>query len=340
MKAAVLVAPRELVVKEVPKPAAGPGEVVIQVTYMGICGSDVPIYEGKVPAKLPIIPGHEFAGVIHELGAGVNGLQVGQVVSAQPTWGCGVCRNCLEGRHDMCSQRQLLGSNVDGALAEYIKVPASAVIPMSGKVSMKDAQSLSSLACCVNAAEKLSPEFGAVGVLFGTGHSGLLLLETLKELPISRLAVVGGQRKFRMDMAQRLGADMVCSQRDEDYEEKMKAFLPPEGADFVVESSGSPAALAEAVRLVKAGGTILTYGLYKSAPPDFDFSMLYKKELTIKGVKGAGGCDRKALAMLEAGKDYIAPLITHTLPLEQCSEGFELMSKKEEKALRMVFEIA
>lgn len=337
MRAAMLTAPYELTIKEVPMPTAGPGEVVIRVKYMGICGSDVPIYEGKVKAELPIIPGHEFAGIVHEIGAGVTNYHVGQVVSAQAAWGCGVCKNCMEGRKDLCQHRQLLGSNVNGALAEYIKIPSAAVIPLSDSVNLKDAQSLSSLACCVNGVERLAPEFGSVGVLFGTGHSGLLMIEALKYTAVSRLAVVGGKRKFRMDMAAKLGADMVCTQQSADYQKKMQDFLPPEGADFVVESSGNPAALVEAVRLVKSGGTILTYGMYKSAPPDFDFSMLYKKELTIKGVKGSGGCDLKALSMLASGKADIESLITHTLSLDECNEGFQMMSKRQADALRIVF---
>ena len=421
MKAAVLVEPYKLEVREVPKPVPGPGEVVIDVKYMGICGSDIPGYEGKHAVKMPIIPGHEFTGVVDQLGEGVTGLRAGQKVMAQAAWGCGQCKHCLEGKHNLCTDRRLLGANVNGALAEYIKVPASAVIPLEEDTDLRLAQSIDSLSCSINAVEKLSPEIGDVGVLFGTGHSGLLLLQVLKStaisklavvggrrqfrmdkalelgadlvigssdpnfdaamqdfLPeegadfvvaveklspeigdvgvlfgtghsgllllqvlkstaISKLAVVGGRRQFRMDKALELGADLVIGSSDPNFDAAMQDFLPEEGADFVVEASGTMKALMKAAELVKQGGTILTYGLYKEKQNEFDFSLLYKKEIKIAGVKGAGSCDHKAIRLLESGKIDIEPLITHDIRLEDCNEGFRMMSEKEDKALRIVF---
>lgn len=337
MKAAVLVEPYKLEVREVPKPVPGPGEVVIDVKYMGICGSDIPGYEGKQAVKMPIIPGHEFTGVVDQIGEGVTGLRAGQKVMAQAAWGCGQCKHCLEGKHNLCTDRRLLGANVNGALAEYIKVPASAVIPLEEDTDLRLAQSIDSLSCSINAVEKLSPEIGDVGVLFGTGHSGLLLLQVLKSTAISKLAVVGGRRQFRMDKALELGADLVIGSSDPNFDAAMQDFLPEEGADFVVEASGTMKALMKAAELVKQGGTILTYGLYKEKQNEFDFSLLYKKEIKIAGVKGAGSCDHKAIRLLESGKIDIEPLITHDIRLEDCNEGFRMMSEKEDKALRIVF---
>ena len=286
---------------------------------------------------MPIIPGHEFTGVVDQLGDGVTGLRAGQKVMAQAAWGCGQCKHCLEGKHNLCTDRRLLGANVNGALAEYIKVPASAVIPLEEDTDLRLAQSIDSLSCSINAVEKLSPEIGDVGVLFGTGHSGLLLLQVLKSTAISKLAVVGGRRQFRMDKALELGADLVIGSSDPNFDAAMQDFLPEEGADFVVEASGTMKALMKAAELVKQGGTILTYGLYKEKQNEFDFSLLYKKEIKIAGVKGAGSCDHKAIRLLESGKIDIEPLITHDIRLEDCNEGFRMMSEKEDKALRIVF---
>lgn len=324
MKAGVLTAPYQLEVREVPKPVAGPGEVVIKVKYMGICGSDLPIYEGKVPVEYPRILGHEFTGVIDELGEGVEGLAVGQPVMAQAAW-------MKDG------VRMLLGNNVDGALAEYIKMPVSTVIPLPEELDLRLAQSLDSLSCCVNAVEKLNPHIGDVGLLFGTGHSGLLMEQVLKSTAISKLMVIGGRRRFRMEIAEKLGADVVIGSSDPEFDNVMKEFLPEQGADFVVEASGSMKALKQAADLVKPGGTILTYGLYKDKENDFDFSLLYKKEISITGVRGAGDCDHQAIRLLDSGKIDIDTLVTHDLTLDDCNEGFRMMAEREEKALRIVF---
>ncbi len=103
---------------------------------------------------MPIIPGHEFTGVVDQLGDGVTGLRAGQKVMAQAAWGCGQCKHCLEGKHNLCTDRRLLGANVNGALAEYIKVPASAVIPLEEDTDLRLAQSIDSLSCSINACGK------------------------------------------------------------------------------------------------------------------------------------------------------------------------------------------
>jgi threonine dehydrogenase-like Zn-dependent dehydrogenase len=232
-----------------------------------------------------------------------------------------------------------MGASVDGALAEYIKVPASTVIPIGDDVDLRLAQSLDSLSCSVNAIEKLDPGIGDTGLLFGVGHSGLLIEQVLCATAIGKLGVVGGSRQFRMDKAKELGADLVIASGDENFDEVMKDFLPEEGADFIVEASGSLTALKKAAELLKPGGTLLTYGLYKFKDNDFDFSLLYRNEITIKGCRGAGDCDNKALALLRSKKVNIEPLITHDLKMENCEEGFRMMSDRQDDALRIVFEI-
>ncbi|MGB9867966.1 MAG: zinc-dependent alcohol dehydrogenase [Bacillota bacterium] len=333
MKAAVLYGPRRLSVEEVSTPDLDPGEVLIKVEAAGICGTDVQIYDGSISAHFPVIPGHEFAGVIASSQG--KGLAVGTRVFAQGSWGCGICEWCKSGMQARCSQRKMLGKSVDGAFAQYVKVPASVVYPLAQGVEPEDAQSLVTLACGVHAVRRASARFGSGAVVVGSGHAALLLLQVMRIAGYDRIAVVGGSRETRLELARRLGADLAVSSRSADFKTEL-ARLFPKGADVVFETSGSVKGLELSLDIVKVGGTVVVFSIYPDRAEQFPVSVFYDKEVTVIGSKGAGGAYLEAMRLLEQRRVSVKPLVTHVLPLDRVNEGFELMSSRSADAIRIV----
>lgn len=333
MKAAVLHGPRDLRVEAVDVPALVPGEVLIKVEAAGICGTDVHVYEGALRSKLPVIPGHEFAGIIAESKS--DRMKPGTRVFARGSWGCGRCEWCAQGLPARCKDRKMLGRSVDGAFAQYVRVPANVVYPLPAEVSFDEAQSLVTVACAVHAVQRAGGSFGEDAIVVGPGHAGLLVLQVLKAAGYDKVAVVGGTRPLRLRIAKELGADLTVLASDPQMEAAL-AELIPDGAGVVVETSGSPRGLELALKLVRVGGTVVVFSIYDGPMERFDPGIFYEKEVSVVGSKGAGNCYREAIRLLETGRVVVSPLITHRLPLERAAEGFALMTDRGADAVRVV----
>lgn len=175
MKAAVLVEPLKMEIKDVPVPEPGPGEVRLRVMLAGLCGSDHTLYHGGFGVPLPVIPGHEAVGRIEKLGSGVSGLAVGQRVTIQPNLSCGVCPLCVAGNKNICPSKIRVGVDANGVLAEYVKVPANCVWPIPDGLEDEAAVFTEPIAVAVHAMKITAPQEGDRTLIFGAGAIGLLV---------------------------------------------------------------------------------------------------------------------------------------------------------------------
>lgn len=335
MKAAVLYGPGDLRVESRPLPKANTGWVVIAVEAAGICGTDVGIYQGKIPANLPIVLGHEFAGRVLAVGKAVPGLEEGQRVMAPGGWAAG---NLFSDEADAPENRLsagALGRTVDGCFAEAVAVPAKIVHVLPDKVSMAAAHSVTVLACAVHAVERVDDVINKRIAIIGPGFSGLLLLQVCITAG-AREVVVLGTRGNRLSVATDLGAHSVVNVRSGDFE-IWQQQLENQQFDITFEASGTASGLAQAFSSTRSGGTVVSYGIITGSldgVPGYD---IYSKELTILGSRGTGGRYEEAIRLLALGKVRVEPLITHFPPIDDAVRGFSIVINRLEDVLRVVF---
>jgi L-iditol 2-dehydrogenase len=248
MKAALLVEPRKIEIRDVQAPEPGPDEVLIRVIMAGICGSDYSLYHGKLSVPLPVIPGHEAVGLIETLGLGVSGFALGQRVTIQPNFACGECQVCRSGHENICPAKVRLGIDRDGVFAEYVTVPARYVWPIPEGLEDEVAVFAEPLAVATHAMKIAAPRKGDRTLILGAGVIGLLTLQ-LAALHGAEVTACDLVEK-RLALAKRLGASQVISANDP-MESAYNSF------DLIYEASGAQEGLAQAIQLAGPSGRIV-----------------------------------------------------------------------------------
>jgi L-iditol 2-dehydrogenase len=335
MRAAVLRAPYELAMEDVPRPTVPAGHVLVRVKATAVCGTDVGVYKGKVAARLPVIQGHESTGVVAEVGQGAQGLQVGDRVVLNSVIFCRHCAFCHSGRVNLCPNGGLMGREVEGTFAEYVSVPDFNAIPIPDSISHEDGTSLIALATVFQGHEKLNIVPGTSVAVIGQGAAGLLQ---------TRVSVVSGadpvfaitRSRWKLDIAASFGAVPVTAGEVDPVATVLDA-TGGLGTDIVVESVGSGPTLRQAMQMVRPGGTVLCFGIMPPAVDDFDGYSMYFKELTLVGSRGmAPGNFASAIALVQSGRLDLTPFITHRFGLEQTREAVDLVDREAGKTLRVV----
>jgi len=319
MKAAVLVEPRTIQIKDVHVPEPGPGEVLIRVTLAGICGSDYSLYTGKLAVSLPVIPGHEAIGRIEKLGSGVSGLAIGQRVTIQPNFSCGECRVCRSGHENICPAKVRLGIDTDGVFAEYVKVPAGYVWPIPEDLEDGVAVFTEPLAVPAHALKKTAPRKGDRTLILGAGVIGLLTLQ-LAVLHGAEVTACDLEEK-RLALAKRLGASQVIDANDP-MESAYNSF------DCIYEASGAQAGLAQAIQLAGPSGRIVVLGLSGKEHP-VPTALIVRKELQIMGSMVYTDEFPQVLGMLKSGQIETAPLITAKIPLSELNRTLKAFASPD-----------
>lgn len=308
MSAAVLRDAGVLAIEERPEPAlTGPADVIVRVRACGVCGTDLHILGDPpgYPARRGVVLGHEMAGDVAAIGAGVTNVAVGDRVAIRPILACGTCRACLSGLPNHCADRVDLGVWRDGGLAPRIVVPASACIPVSAGLPLHLAALTEPLACVVNAVGKARPAAGEHAVVLGAGAIGLLFTAVLKASG-TRVTVVEIS-PARARAAREIGAVQVIDPRAED----LGTLLP---ADIVVDAVGSQ--FGTAVGLAAPRGRILLFGLDEHARPAVPQAQITLKELSVLGSFVGQHAFPEAIRLLESGLLDLEPVVSHRVGLD------------------------
>jgi L-iditol 2-dehydrogenase len=318
---------------EVPEPQAGPGQVRIAVQATGICGSDLHILHDdiKLLVRPPAVMGHEFSGVIDQVGEGVTGWKAGDRVTAETTVRtCGKCLSCRSGAYNRCSQKEILGYIHNGAFAPYTVVAADRLYALPDEVDFISGAMTEPLACCVRLLYQLATirPYDLV-VVAGPGAIGLLCAQ-LAHAAGARTCVVGAAvDRERLALARELGADWTLVAGEDDVAAFVLEQSDGEGCDVFVEASGAPAAARMGLEITRRNGQYAQIGL-AGGPFPLDLSLLAYKELRMVGSLGqTAPAWRRALGLMASGAVRMRPLATHILPLSRWEEGFALFERKE-----------
>ena len=318
--------------EEADVPEIGSGELLIKVGTALTCGTDVKTYKRGHPLLIRSVPalfGHEYAGTIEEVGAGVDGFEPGMRIVATNSAPCGDCFFCKRGRPNLCEQ--LKNTLVNGAFAEYIRVPAPVVqwnthqIP--DNLSFRDAALTEPLACVVNGIEEAGIRMDDTVTVIGAGPIGQMMIMLAKKSGASTV-IASDLAKLRRDMAVRAGADIVIDPAAEDPVKRVKQATDGYGADVVIEAVGLPATWEQAVDMTRDGGTTVLFGGAASGTKfEIDTARFHYGQLTIKGVFHLTPKHvEQALKLIIAGDIDPDILISHEMPLEKIKDALDLMS--------------
>ncbi len=335
MKAARVFGPRDVRYVDIDRPLIGPNDVLIKVKAVGICGTDLEIFRGTMPffsmglAKFPITPGHEWSGIVEDVGEEVKKLKTGQRVTGDVSIGCGKCSYCLRGRYNLCLDKQEVGicRGKEGAYADYLSMPQQYTYPLPNEISYEEGALLDPTATAANAIIMGQVTPGDTVLVQGDGPIGLLCLQAARAAGAA-CCILSGTYENKLKLAKSLGAKRVVNVHTENLVECVNDLTSGLKADVVIEASGNPKAIKESVKLVKPSGVISVVGIYEKRIPEFDVSSLVLNEVKLFGVLAYPGVMPRAMRLIAEGIINVKPLITHRLHLSEVKEGFRIMEKE------------
>lgn len=315
MRAAVISAPGAVEVGTVDDPTPGPGEVVVAVAACGLCGTDLHILEGEFAPRLPVVPGHEFAGEIVATGPDVVGVAIGDRVAVDPSLYCYGCHYCRMGRNNLCERWGAIGVTTAGGAAEYALAPARNCVRLPEHVSTRDAALIEPLSCAVRGYDILCSRLGARVLIYGSGTMGLMMLELAKRTGAASVDVVDVNLD-RLATARELG----CSASAVSAEEIDR----PYGWDVVVDATGNEQAIQDGLRRVGKGGTFLQFGVANyAATAVIEPYRIYNQEITITGSMAVLHSYERAAELFAVGVLDPAVFISDRFPLEDYAAALD-----------------
>ncbi len=345
MKVFQAIAPNQGTLAEMEIPVPRGDQILVKVAYCGVCGTDYDLFSGNSSfvregrATYPIRLGHEWSGVVAAVGPEVTGFQKGDRVVGDNYVSCGVCEACRRGDYNNCTGRNHVGT-IDpcwpGAFAEYYLAPQRHVYKLADHISLKEATLCEPLSVAYGGTKKMNITDDSVVVVIGTGP--IAMSAVVLSLSRGVKVYVVGRNEKKLAVARRLGDVGVINLRQEDVVESLLRQTCGRLADFVLECSGSPEMVNEAIRLCASKATIALVSFYNTEPDDVQFNMLISKEITAIGIMGEYG-NLEAVSKLMAGQDLkLREIITGILPLEACGQA--LMPEDPHSVVKTVIEIA
>ncbi|NLY52005.1 MAG: alcohol dehydrogenase catalytic domain-containing protein [Firmicutes bacterium] len=331
-----LVEPQRLVEEEVPAPEPTAGEALIAVKCVGVCGSDIHAYYGQHPyISCPIVPGHEFVGMVTKVGEGVDESWLGKRVTALPSLVCGKCYNCRNDRFNICQELRVIGCQSDGAFAEFVRVPADKLFALPDDMSWEEAALIEPLAVAVHAVRIAGDIVNQRVVVYGGGTIGLMVMQVVKAYGAKEV-ILSEPDAYRRSLAQKLGADYVIDPKGVQPSQWLMDKFGPEGIDLSFECVGIEATIQEAILSNRKGTTIVVAGVFPK-PVMVDMGLVQDRELRLLGTLMYIKEDfTEAIELLSSGKVQGLPLVTHRVDFAETPRAFEIIEKEKGNCVKLL----
>jgi D-arabinitol dehydrogenase (NADP+) len=326
MRAIRIERPHRVEIVDLPVPHPGGNEVLIQVMASGICGTDIHILRGEYLGDYPVIPGHEFSGVVEQVGDGVTRFQVGDRVAVEPNIACDNCYNCLHNRHNFCLNWQAVGVTRPGGMAQYVVAPEKSVFDI-GDLPCEHGAFMEPLSCALHGVERANVRLADRVAILGAGPIGILLLQAVRLQGAARVTVVE-KNPARAELAQACGAHRCLTHVDD---------LEKDRYDVVIDATGVIPLMARTVDFVRHGGTVLLFGV----PPagqrmELEAFQIFRKGLTVLSSFTSVRNSYQAVALLQSQRIDVSDLISHRLPLDEFERGVELIERGLENVKKVL----
>jgi len=347
MKAGILYDDRDIRVGDAPEPRTGPDQVLVAPGYTGICGTDLHIYRGEFRGRVhyPAIPGHEFGGIVQEVGQAVAGIKVGDRVVVDPVISCHSCPACRTGHLNACRTLKLLGIDLDGGFGQYVAAPASHVYLLPDEIPLAHAPMVEMYGLGHHVLQRGQVQPGETVVILGAGKLGLSILDVLCHSASPAMTIVADLQPFRLEMARKLGADHLIDITKVDPVERVLEITGGVGVDCAIEAvghyhlvEGQEAPLAQAVDMIRTAGRVVTTGL-GDQPSAVRFKTLVMKEAKIIASRVTLGEFPRAIRLLARGLLHPDLMITHQMALSDIDAAFAQVDREEGETLKVVLKV-
>jgi L-iditol 2-dehydrogenase len=340
VKALLLSKYRHLEITDLPKPAPGPGELLVKVAACGICGSDVHGYDGSSGRRIPpIVMGHEASGRIAGLGPQVTGWSEGDRVTFDSTISCGTCGYCSRGQINLCDRRQVLGVSCSdyrctGAFAEYVIVPQRIVYRLPDSLSFSEAAMLEAVSVAVHAVHLSQISPGDQALVLGAGMIGLLTLQALRASGCTSVYVADIDDS-RLKLAKEVGAAATLRATGDELISEVRRLTSGAGVDVALEAVGIDATVRAAIDSVRKGGTVTLIG---NVTPEVTLPLqkAVTRQIRLQGSCASAGEYPRAVELVTSGAIKVKPLITAVAPLDEGPRWFERLYSREPNLMKVV----
>jgi len=338
MRQAVMIRPGAIEFRDVPKPSPGRGQVLIRVRRIGVCGSDVHVQHGKHPfTPYPVVQGHEFSGVIEEIGRGVARLKPGLKVTATPQEVCGRCAPCRRGDYHICDVLKVRGFQAPGCAQDWFVTEADKVVPLPASFSFEQGALVEPVAVAVHSTARAGRLAGRRVAVLGAGPIGNLVGQVARARGAKVL--VTDVSAYRLDVAAACGLKAVSNAAAETLAVASARVFGKKGFDIAFECAGAEAALDEAVSAVGKGGTIVAVGVYGERPR-VNMGFVQDRELNVIGTLMYQHRDFvEAVRLMKSGKVATAPLDSRHFPFESYPAAYAFIDAQADKSMKVFIDL-
>ncbi|MDP4133825.1 MAG: alcohol dehydrogenase catalytic domain-containing protein [Bacillota bacterium] len=335
MKSVVIEKPGVMNLKDTNIPAPKPGFARIKVKAAAICATDLEVIDGNIPANYPLIPGHEWSGIVDAVGSPEDEAWIGKRVIGSNDVVCLKCDFCRSGNWRYCKDFEEIGFKRNGAYAEYLVIPVYGLCELPENVSFAHGALCEPLGVALGTLEKANAKFGQTLLIMGAGSIGLCMLAAAKAMGMEKIVVCATTDK-RLKIAKKLGAYATIATKEQDLMSEMKK-IHPEGTDVVIDATGIEECIQNCLKLTKKGGYFALAGYGRGKVMSIRIDDIHVNNLHVVGAGNNWNMHKKAVELMASGTVNIECFISNTLKLEEFEKGIDLARKRPEGFVKAVF---
>jgi len=331
--------PHTIEIKEVPVPQVKPGQVLVAMKRVGVCGSDIHVFHGQHPyVTYPLTQGHEVSGEIIALGEGVTDLAIGQKVTIEPQVTCGQCHPCRHGKYNLCENLKVMGFQTIGAASEYFAVDAKKITPLPDSMTFEEGAMIEPLAVTVHAVKRVGDVAGKKVAVLGAGPIGILLVQTLKAFGAAEVLVTDVS-DLRLQLAKDCGADYAFNTRTADFGQVVVESFGPDKADLIFDCAGNNITMGQAIQNARKGSIIVLVAVF-AGMATVDLAKLNDSELDLYTSMMYRHDDYvDAIRIVNEGKVNLKPLVSKHFPLSQYQDAYEFIDQNRETTMKVLIDM-
>lgn len=335
----VMTEPGVIEFREVEKPTAGKGQILLKVMKIGVCGSDIHVYHGKHPfTSYPVTQGHEVSCMVEELGEGVEGFRVGQKVTVEPQVYCGECYPCRHGKYNLCEELKVMGFQTTGLASHYFAVDASKVTPLPDEMTFDQGAMIEPTAVTVHAARRAGDLNGKKVAILGAGPIGILTAQSVKAFG-AEAVMITDVSDYRLEVAKKCGADFTYNTKNVDFGEAMLEAFGPDKADVIYDCAGNDITMGQAIKYARKGSLIILVAVY-AGMATVDLAVLNDHELTLDTTMMYRHEDYvDAIRFVKEGKIVLEPLMSKWFNFRDYLEAYKYIDANREKTMKVLIDV-
>lgn len=340
MRQAVMTAPGQIEINEVPVPVVSGDQVLVDIAYIGVCGSDIHVYLGKHPyTPYPVVQGHEVSGKIVAVGDAVTKVKIGDRVTIEPQVACGTCYPCKHGMYNICNNLKVMGFQTTGTASDYFAVSEHHIVKLPDDMDFRFGAMIEPLSVGVRAVKKAGNMKDKQVLVIGAGPIGNLVAQTAKALGASKV-MISDVNKLRLEKALASGVDVAVNVKDEKLSEAIdREFGADRRADVIFDCAGVQQAISSAVSVARKGSDIVVVAVYEGVP-QVDMAYINECEIRIIGTARYNFDDFKtAISLVEEGKIQLGELITDEFEIPDYLKAYQKIEKTPETTMKVLVHV-